>query len=310
MDQVVDRLAVAAERVLAVAGPGHDAMAFAFGDPGRSRWTYLPGIRPGVPLVDLDRDAAKAVHGLLAATVSVHTHVQIAAIMGLEDPLERLDGEERHAGDYWVAVYGTPGGHSWAWRLGGHHVSVRATVVAGHLRATPLFLGANPACVAHDGVVVSRPLAPEEELGFRLLAALGDAQRRAAVVAPDAPPDIVTGDAPFVGDLPPQAGVAVGSLDAEARALARRLVGVYLERLTQPLARHYLDEVLPDVIGDLHFAWAGATEPPAPGRPGRGHYYRLQGPRFLAELDNTQNGANHVHTVWRDPDGDHAADLL
>ena len=309
MDEAVERLATAAERLLATAGPSRAELAFAFDDPGRSHWTYLPGVRPGAALVDLDREGSKAVHGLLVATVSVHTHVQVAAIMGLEDPLERIDGEDRHAGDYWVAVYGTPGDRAWSWRLGGHHVSVRATVVDGHLRTTPLFLGANPARVAHDGIVVSRPLAPEEELGFRLLAALDDGQRRAAVVAAQAPPDIVTGDAPFLDALPPHAGVPLGTLGGEARRLARRLVATYLERLTQPVARHYLDDLLPHMLGDLRFAWAGDRAPAVPGRPGQGHYYRLQGPRFLAELDNTQNGANHVHTVWRDPEGDHGLDL-
>ena len=48
----------------------------------------------------------------------------------------------------------------------------------------------------------------------------------------------------------------------------------------------------------LHFAWAGGPE------PGQPHYYRVQGPRLLIEYDNVQDGANHAHTVWRDPEGD------
>jgi hypothetical protein len=54
----------------------------------------------------------------------------------------------------------------------------------------------------------------------------------------------------------------------------------------------------------VHFAWAGSTE------PGQPHYYRLQGPRFLAEWDNTQRGANHAHSVWRDPEFDFGVDAL
>ena len=50
--------------------------------------------------------------------------------------------------------------------------------------------------------------------------------------------------------------------------------------------------------------WAGSTE------PGQPHYYRLQGPRFLAEWDNTQRGANHAHSVWRDPERDFGLDVL
>ena len=57
-------------------------------------------------------------------------------------------------------------------------------------------------------------------------------------------------------------------------------------------------------IDGIRFAWAGGME------RGQPHYYRLQGPTFLVEYDNTQDGANHVHTVWRDFDGDFGEDLL
>ena len=54
----------------------------------------------------------------------------------------------------------------------------------------------------------------------------------------------------------------------------------------------------------LHFAWAGGLE------PGQGHYYRIQGPTFLMEYDNTQDKANHIHSVWRDLRNDFGEDLL
>ena len=54
----------------------------------------------------------------------------------------------------------------------------------------------------------------------------------------------------------------------------------------------------------LHFAWAGPIE------PGHAHYYRVHGPTLLIEFDNTQNDANHIHSVWHDPRNDFGADLL
>ena len=57
-------------------------------------------------------------------------------------------------------------------------------------------------------------------------------------------------------------------------------------------------------IEGLHFAWAGGLE------RRQGHYYRIQGPRFLVEYDNTQNDANHIHAVWRDLQNDFGADML
>ena len=54
----------------------------------------------------------------------------------------------------------------------------------------------------------------------------------------------------------------------------------------------------------VKFAWMGGLH------PGEGHYYRVQGPAFLIELDNTQDGANHIHSVWREFNGDWGLDVL
>ena len=54
----------------------------------------------------------------------------------------------------------------------------------------------------------------------------------------------------------------------------------------------------------IYFAWAGSL---APGEPG---YYRVQGPTFLIEWDDTMPEADHVHTILREFDGDFGRDLL
>ncbi len=98
-------------------------------------------------------------------------------------------------------------------------------------------------------------------------------------------------------------GVPAGELDAEQRAMLRLLLGTYLDRVPAEVSpvRRYDDDAALDAV---HVAWAGST---APGEP---HYYRLQGPRLLVEWDNTQRGANHAHSVWRDPDADFGLDVL
>jgi len=40
------------------------------------------------------------------------------------------------------------------------------------------------------------------------------------------------------------------------------------------------------------------------------HYYRIQTPVFLIEYDKTQDNGNHIHSVWRDFNGDFGQDLL
>jgi hypothetical protein len=55
---------------------------------------------------------------------------------------------------------------------------------------------------------------------------------------------------------------------------------------------------------NISFAWAGSLDVGMP------HYYRVQGSSFLIEYDNTQNDANHIHSVWRDFTEDFGRDLL
>jgi hypothetical protein len=275
------------------------AAALPFDDAERLRWTYLPGERAGVALADLDRRAAAAGLRLLATGLSRTAFAQAATIMALEDVLDAAEGGglDRHRGDYWVAVFGDPDDEAWSWRVGGHHVSVHVTWTGDDLpRATPMFLGANPARTTAGEHPVVAPLEPEEALGFRLVQALDREALARAVIDERAPDDIVTGDASRVDGQPQPTGVPIARLDGDARRAADELVSRYLGRLPAAAAVPPTD--------DLTFAWAGER------RPGRPHYHRIQGRRLLVELDNTQNGANHVHTVVRDLAADFGHDVL
>ncbi|MDQ1364486.1 MAG: hypothetical protein QOE57_528 [Acidimicrobiaceae bacterium] len=272
-----------------------------FDEGERRTWAYWPTSRRGVPLSTLDRPQTKASHRLLAALLPLPAYARVVTIMGLEEVLDRLEGypgDRRHSGDYWMTMFGQPGAEMWGVRFEGHHVSIHASFCGGDARLTPLFLGANPARIDDGGHPVVAPLAPEEELGFELLHALTTEERAAAVVADEAPKDIVTRNLPRL-DPPPtlgREGLPLSVLRASAAACATALLDVYLGRFPPGVLR-------PDAR-NATFAWAGASE------PGEGHYYRIAGPRLLIELDNTQNGANHVHTVVRDPAGDFGDDVL
>jgi hypothetical protein len=82
------------------------------------------------------------------------------------------------------------------------------------------------------------------------------------------------------------------------------LIREYIDRMPGEIAEIEFTRLEQAGITNIHFAWAGSLEPHQP------HYYRLQGYRFLIEYDNTQNDANHIHSVWRDPDNDFGANLL
>jgi hypothetical protein len=82
------------------------------------------------------------------------------------------------------------------------------------------------------------------------------------------------------------------------------VIKVYVDRYRPELAKDDLAKIEKAGFDKIQFAWAGGLE------RGEGHYYRIQGPTFLMEYDNTQNNNNHIHSVWRDFEGDFGEDLL
>jgi hypothetical protein len=148
-----------------------------------------------------------------------------------------------------------------------------------------------------------RALAAEEDLARELVTALDAEQRAAATIATEAPRDIITGNAAEVDPLSP-VGIGVARLTERQSALLVRLLDEYLSRMAPDLAEARRARLRATDFERVTFAWAGSIE------VGQPHYYRVQGPSFLIEFDNTQNEANHIHSVWRDFDGDFGRDLL
>ena len=276
-----------------------------FADDAARRWIeYRPEPRPGACLALLSMDGRKAAHRLLATALSDRAFAQALAIVALEEVLDRREAGalNRHIGAYWVSVFGDPAGSdAWSWRFEGHHVSVTMTVLGDVVSPTPVFLGANPARVRYGAHTVSRPLAPEEDIGRSLLQELGPAGRSVAVVASEAPADIRTATRPRAQPELQPLGVPAAGLGLTARALLDELVALYLDRLVPELAGREADRI---AGSELYFAWEG------PATPGSQHYYRVQGDDLLIEYDNTTDDGNHAHTVLRRPRSDFGDDIL
>src|SRR5690606_16288049 len=218
-------------------------------------------------------------------------------------------GTEPDADKYWVRIGGEPGAGTWSWRINGHHLAVHVEVRDDRYTVTPHFIGAEPARLPADAAGLSagyRLLAPEEDLASSLLGTL-DADQRAVAVAGDvAPDDILTRVDPVADpDLLP-AGLPRGELDAEQRAIFDRLLQRYLRRAPADYATACWEEAREAGLDAREFAWLGPIEPD----PGNGHYYCLRGPTLLIEYDNTQDDANHAHSVWRHLTDDWGGDLL
>jgi hypothetical protein len=302
------RMRAAAERFIAALPERERARAVRpFEDRDRLDWHYTPRSRNGISFKDLDAGGREAVHTLLKQALSASGHAKAVNIIELELVLRELEtfGLMRDPERYHLTIYGTPDrAAAWGWRFEGHHLSLNFTLAGDRAVVdTPSFFGANPARVLRGPKQGLRVLAAEEDEARKLLSMLDAAQRGTTVFEPQTYGEIVTANADRVDPLKP-AGLAAAQMSEAQRAQLLKLIEVYARNFEPGLAAARMARVRDGGIEKIHFGWAGATE------RGRPHYYRIQGPLFLIEYDSSQNGGNHIHTVWRDFSGDFGRDLL
>ena len=277
-----------------------------FDSSERTNWNYVPMRRAGVALAELDANQKTLIDPLLRSALSPTGFKTAQQIVQHELILGEIEGSSRRDPElYYTAVFGEPGLRApWAWRFEGHHLSVNATHVDGQTQVVaPLFMGSNPARVPHGPKAGLRLLAAEEDLARELIRMLPEARRARAILGKDAFPDIVTRNDPKVRSLNIE-GLAASDMSQPEQAQLRKLLHVYSDRMTERAAREQLERIERAGFDKLHFGWAGSLE------PGKPHYYRVHGPTVLIEYDNTQNNANHIHSVWRDLERDFGGDLL
>ena len=281
--------------------------AFPFDDEERFNWHYIPRERKGLTWNDMDPAQQALAHAFLASGLSNRSYQQAETIMSLDQILKELEngkGPRRDSGNYAFTVFGTPGPKTtWGWRVEGHHLSMNFTLADGRAVAAPVFMGTNPAEVRQGPRKGLRVLAVEEDLGWELIKSLGEAQRKKATIDGKSPAEIITSNARKANPGAP-VGVPGSEMTPAQKKLLMTLVEYYAYRLRPELAGQDLARIDRAGFEKIYFAWAGGLE------PGEGHYYRLHGPTFLVEFDNTQNQANHIHTVWRDATDDFGEDLL
>jgi hypothetical protein len=276
----------------------------AFQSRDRTTWRYTPGSRPGMPLQEMSPAQREAAQALLRSFLSSEGYLKVQSIIALELVLRELERwDERDPERYWFLVFGDPGSESpWGVRVEGHHVSLHLAVIKGRfVSSTPTFLGANPAEVRSGPKKGSRALAAEEDTARTLLDSLGDAQRGEAIVDEAPYGDIVSRNRSKADPLDGR-GIPFAKLSAQQQKQLLALVELYAATMKPKLAEERLARIRAKGLDGVRFAWAGST---ARGRP---HYYRVQGPTFLIEFDNS--GGNHVHSAWRDFEGDFGRDLL
>ena len=273
----------------------------------RVSWHYVPRERKGLALKDMTEPQRALAKALLKTGLSDDGLAKAEAIQSLEEILrvmEKAAAGHRDREKYYVSVFGIPGGKDpWAWRWEGHHQSFNYTSVDDAAPSmTPSFFGSNPGEVGDGDSKGLRVLGAEEDLGRALVKSLTAEQRQTAVILTEAPNDIL--NSPRRPDPTRPEGLAAAEMSAEQQVALVKIIKEYLFRCRTDVAAEEFAKIEKAGLGSVYFAWAGGLE------RGQPHYYRVQNSEFVLEYDNTQNDANHVHSIWREFDGDFGADLL
>ena len=288
-----------------------ETAVFDFMDGERIFWYYPPTNRHGLPLRDMSDAQRTLAMQLMEAGLGARAYEQAVGIIDLEvilGEIERAAGRKSFRRDpelYYWTIFGDPTQDEspWGWRVEGHHISLNYALWGdGLLALTPWFFGTNPAEVRDGPQAGLRILDRREDDAFALMNSLDAEQSSQAVIYADAPWDILTFNASRAV-MPAYQGLPASQMDADQRALLDRLIDIYVDQAPPDLAANRRQRYASARDG-MHFAWAG------PVQQGEPHYYRIHGGDFLVEFDNRQNGANHIHSVWRDVENDFANDVL
>jgi hypothetical protein len=304
----------AARAFLASLSPAsRDRASFPFGDAERTRWHWtVPSSVPrnGLPLGSMTAGQRRLALALLRSSTSPTGYRKALDIMALQGVLQRMDTRVTDPFDpdrYYVSVFGRPGARAWGWRLEGHHLSRNFTVVGGAVVAEPFFLGAWPTRAESGYRSVSRgyrTMPREEDAAREIVLSVGGRLRRQVMFSSTSLTDHLTQNAVRVKPLAP-VGVLARDLPSSAQKRVREIVRTYLANHPPALGRDALARIdRAGGLGRVRFGWAGST------RRGEPHYYRLQGPTFVLEFDNSRNSGTHIHSVWRDFERDFGRHLL
>ena len=280
-------------------------------DGERVFWYYPPLNRHGLALRDMDENQRGLAYALMATGLTERSYEQAKQIIEHESvlgPLEKEQGVVSFVRDpelYYFTIFGEPAGDEpWGWRAEGHHVSLHFSIWGDDIISmTPFFFGANPAEVRKGPKSGLRILGAREDMAYELMDSLDAGQRSKTVLYDEAPYDILTYNSSKVS-LPKEEGLSVSAMSGTQREMLMGLVTEYVNQVNEELAGRRLAALKDGGFDQLHFAWAGPLDRSA------AHYYRIHGGEFVVEFDNRQNGANHIHSVWREVENDFAGDVL
>lgn len=301
------KMSAAAAEFLSTLSDEHRELAtFDFDDPERLNWHFIPRERKGLGLWDIDGKALTAGEAFVATGLTAAGYHKVLEVRSLEEVLYLFEGGDeasrrlkRHPHRYYISVFGDPSGDGvWGWRFEGHHLSLNYTVKQGQiLSSTPEFFGANPGVIDAGPGRQLRVLGRREELARSILKSAPAGQQEKILIDDTAPHDIRGAGAAQAESGEP-AGVAFRDMSTKQQSLMKELIGEYLAAMPASVVRRRTKEIDEAGMDNIYFGWWGGSELNEP------HHYVVQGPTFIIEYNNTQNQANHVHSIWRNLGGD------
>ena len=282
---------------------------FDFEQMSRFEWHYLPATmasRQGIAIRELNRTQKQNFYILLKTYLSDKGYAKTTDIMSYEYLLKELEPNNRSRipENYFVAIYGNPGRDSiWGWKFSGHHLALNFTIVNNKLAFAPFFFGIAPAVIKNGPKKGNRVIKDEQDLAFELINSFTKEQKSKAIFQQKAFSEIVTTNSVRVDALDP-VGILARDITNQQKIILNKLIVAYLSSMPNEIAKIRMKRIALEDMDEIRFGWAGGL---VAGEP---HYYRIQGKTFLIEFDNTQEKANHIHSVWRDFNGDFGVDLL
>jgi len=272
------------------------AVQFKFDDPLRKDWHFIPKERKGLGLKQMKPHQRGLAMALVQTALSHRGYSTSMQIMAMEQVLREIENNplKRDPAKYHLYLFGAPSPEApWGWRIEGHHLSISVTIVDGkQVTVTPSCLGANPATVKPGPLAGVRVLGDIEDAGRKLVKQLTAEQKTTAVFSTKAPRDVINGPARKQAEALTPAGLVASNMSQNQQQLLHTLINQYLDQFRTELASADRKKIEDAGFEKVSFGWAGQIQ------PGKPHYFRVQGPTFILEYDNTQNGANHAHVMW------------
>ena len=303
-EKIANDLAHTAEELIASSEKQKDApLTYPFEDPSRENWHFFPNWsgRTGVPLYRLSAEQRLLVKKMVELLLSEDGFLEYENLRLIHGIRKDLNASDNLMHRYSISIFGKPSEKStWGWRLEGHHLSLNCTLVNGQsFSVTPSFWGASPVRVSNGKYAGLELFEQEHKLSLKLIKSLSDSQKQQAEVDSGNGPEAVSRvSREDYKNLP---GIPFLELSEGQQNWLEQIVLLFAEKYRPAIVEQINNHKKIFDPSTLRFSYAFSS---------RGYisYFCIITSEYLIEFDN--QGGNHIHSVWRDFDGDFGRSLV